>query len=130
MRNIYLKDMVGKLINSGDYCIWGSPRQGYGLRLVKVDRFTPQMVYVQVIGETQLGSDRVTRVLPHHLMVVTDQLIANEQNGTGVDLDIPVQGRDVFVGSMTPGQTASSYFTARGVTPEELIEVYNGENND
>ncbi|WPH64694.1 hypothetical protein [Vibrio phage vB_VpaP_SJSY21] len=129
MRNIYLKDMVGKLLNQGDYCIWGSLRQGYGLRLVKVDRFTPQMVYVQVIGETRNGSDRVTRVLPHHLMVVTDQLIANENNGTAVDLDIPAQGRDINVGTMQAGQSAQSWFTARGVTVDEFLQVLGGESD-
>lgn len=127
MRNIYLKDMVGKLLNQGDYCIWGSPRQGYGLRLVKVDSFTPQMVYIQVIGETRLGSDRLTRVQPHHLMVVTDQLIANENGGAAVELDHPVEGRDINVGTMQPGQTASSWFAARGVTPEEFIKTLQGE---
>ena len=117
MRSIYHKDIVGKLLNKGDYVIWASSRQGYGMRLAKVDDFTPRQVWI-IILET--GERK--RCFHHHLFCVTDQLAANELSGTGVELDIPAEGRDLLSKGMTPGQSARSWFEANGIDVDEYIK--------
>ena len=113
--NLLHKDMLGKMIQKGDYALWGSPRQGYYMRLVKIESFTNKQAWFTVM-ETGVRK----RGFPHHLAVITAQLQDNRTNGTGVEFDIPVEGIDYASRGMKPGQSASSWLMANGVSKEEL----------
>jgi hypothetical protein len=117
MRSFYHKDMMGKLINPGDIVVWGSPRQGYGMRIAMVESFTPRQVWI-VLVET--GERK--RCFHHHLLVITAQIKDNETNGAMVDIEMPLDGKDIPRTGNNPGQSARSWFAANGIDIKEYLE--------
>jgi hypothetical protein len=125
MRQLYHRDMVGKLLNNGDYVAWASPRQGYGMRIAKVESFTPRMVWI-ILVET--GERK--RCRNHHLLVITKQLLDNRENGTEVDLDLPAEGRDLRTAGMVAGQSARSWFESNGIDIDAYLEELEERDNN
>jgi hypothetical protein len=110
MRSFYHKDMMGKLINPGDFVVWASKRQGYGMRIALVERFTARQVWIKIVETGELR-----RCFHHHLLVITAQIKDNETNGTMVEIDLPAEGFDTNRIGMQPGQSARSWFANNGI---------------
>lgn len=66
------RDLVGRYVTVGDYVANGSPRQGYGLTVIRVTKLTTQ----QIIG-IEVTSGKPRRFFPDNCIVITQQLEVN-----------------------------------------------------
>ncbi|MCS5737059.1 UNVERIFIED_CONTAM: hypothetical protein RF648_20655 [Kocuria sp. CPCC 205274] len=73
------RDMLSRVIKLGDFVAWSNNEYGRAITLGKVVGTFPEKIKIQVINE----GDRITRVYPHNVMVITAQVMANIEGNVG-----------------------------------------------
>lgn len=79
----YHRDLMGRVIKSGDYCIWTNKKRKQGIDLVRVIFCTEEKVKC-----LNLTSNTIGYKYPENLMVVTQQLDANLRDNVGANQDL------------------------------------------
>jgi hypothetical protein len=96
------RDSVGQEILLNDIITYTAINQGNGLKYGKVVGYTPKRIKI-----IHLNSGKPSTISLNHCLVVTLQLKSFTS--------MPVMGRDVKTIKPTSGQSARSYFKARGL---------------
>lgn len=77
------RDMLSRVIKKGDYVVWGNGKYNQKMKIGIVYDTTPLQVKIQLPVE-----GKVTKASPTNMIVITAQVIANEEGNVGANIDL------------------------------------------
>lgn len=77
------RDMLSRVIKRGDYVVWGNGKYNQKMKIGVVTDTTPQQVRIHLPVE-----DKMTKASPKNMIVITNQIIANQEGNVGANIDM------------------------------------------
>lgn len=119
--DFYHRDKLNRIIKEGDVVAHSIPRQGYGLSLIRVTRYTAQQLHGECI---ETGKRR--RFFPDNAVVITQQIQANIDGQVGgAEAELPV----IELPEDSP-HTARGFFERMGISSEEIEQAIDDHRED
>lgn len=77
------RDMLSRTIKKGDFVIWSNGKYKQKMKVGIVEDTTPQQVWIKLPVE-----DKITKASPKNMIVITAQLVANQEGNVGANIDL------------------------------------------